>query len=86
MIVLRVDCINIHGLELSWEQGHLLNDLRWLNLYVIAASGIGISDTRILTRIYDNFEIFTSPSRPGMGWGVSVVQKRPRSRDTVDLP
>eukprot|EP00106_Octopus_bimaculoides_P006484 XP_014773926.1 PREDICTED: kinesin-related protein 9-like [Octopus bimaculoides] len=86
MAVLRFGCINVSGPGSSLKQGHSLNDFKWLNMDIIAISENMIPDTCTLAPIFDDFWIFASLGRPGMGWGGSIAQKRPRSRDTVGLP
>lgn len=62
----RVGCINVRDLRSPWKQGRLLNDLRSLDLNVVAVSETRISGAHDLVSIFDDYEIYASFSRPGM--------------------
>ncbi len=72
-MAIRVGCLNVRGLGSAWKQGHLLNDLRSLNMDVVAITETRISDTRALAPIFDDFEVHASLSRREMGGGGVAV-------------
>ena len=76
MASLRVGCVNARGLKSPWKQGRLLNDLRSFGMDVVAVSETRISDTHDFAPTFDDYEIFASLSRPGMGGGVAVLFRR----------
>ena len=77
MASLKFGCVNANGLNAPWKQGLLLHDLRSLGIDVLAISETRLSDARRFCPIFGDYEIFASPSLPGMGGGVAVLFRKP---------
>lgn len=48
------------GLGSAWKQGHLLNDLKSLDMDVVAISETKISGVHSLGPLFDDYEIFST--------------------------
>lgn len=68
-----MECENALGLVSAWKQGHLLNELRPLDLDVAAIRETWISEKHAQASIFENYAIFSSCDLSGACGGVALL-------------
>lgn len=61
------------GLGSAWKQGHVLNNLRSLDLDFAATSETKISGEHVSAPVFKDYIVFSSCGLSGVGGGVAVL-------------